>query len=292
MQNDNRKLAIFGALPVLEAAVRHNSFTKAAREFGLTQSALSRRIQGLERDLGVVLFARRGRSITLTEDGARLADVARASLELLENAQHQSDASLSGTLTVGVLPSLASCWLIPRLSAFCANHPDLQVRIETIEADFRDDHKDPVTWDPSSLDVVVTRGRGGWRSLVATRLFDEAMIAVRSPEFDAQVRLGHSTRTGAWQAYIDKTGIEINLSRPALVFEHYFMVREAVRAGNGIGLLPSVIVEGDLKTGELIACGPPASSGAGYYALSTDRNAKRPTTAAFVNWLPTVQHNG
>jgi hypothetical protein len=77
MQNDSRKLAIFGALPVLEAAVRHNSFTKAAREFGLTQSALSRRIQGLERDLGVVLFARRGRSITLTEDGARIAGIAR-----------------------------------------------------------------------------------------------------------------------------------------------------------------------------------------------------------------------
>lgn len=201
-------------------------------------------------------------------------------------------ASLSGTLTVGVLPSLASCWLIPRLSTFCADHPDLQVRIETIDADFRDDHKDPVTWDPSSLDVAVTRGRGGWRSLVATKLFDEAMIAVRSPEFDAQVRLGHSTRTGAWQAYIDETGVEINLSRPGLVFEHYFMVREAVRVGNGVGLLPSILVEGDLKTGELIACGPPASSGAGYYTLSTDRNAKRPTTAAFVNWLSTVQHNG
>ncbi|OBY25666.1 LysR substrate-binding domain-containing protein [Leisingera sp. JC1] len=291
MQNDDRKLAIFGALPVLEAAVRHNSFTKAAREFGLTQSALSRRIQGLERDLGVVLFSRRGRSITLTKDGARLADAARASLDLLENARHQSEAGLTGTLTVGVLPSLASCWLIPRLSVFCAEHPYLQVRIETIDADFRDDHKDPVTWDPSSLDVVVTRGRGGWRSLVATKLFDEAMIAVRSPGFDVKERLGHSTRTGAWQAYIDETGVEINLSRPALVFEHYFMVREAVRVGHGVGLLPSVLVERDLETGELIACGPSALSGAGYYAISTDRNASRPTTAAFVNWLSKAPQN-
>jgi DNA-binding transcriptional LysR family regulator len=118
------------------------------------------------------------------------------------------------------------------------------------------------------------------------------MIPVRSPEFDTQVRLGHSTRTGAWQAYIDETGVEIGLSRPALVFEHYYMVREAVRVGNGVGLMPSVLVEGDLKTGHLIACGPPASSGAGYYALSTDRNSKRTTTTAFVNWLSTAQHNG
>jgi len=291
MQNDNRKLAIFGALPVLEAAVRHNSFTKAAREFGLTQSALSRRIQGLERDLGVVLFARRGRSITLTEEGARLADVARASLELLENAQHQSDAGLNGILTVGVLPSFASCWLIPRLSAFCVNHPDLQGRVETIEADFREDHKDPVTWDPSSLDVIVTRGRGGWRSLVATKLFDEAMIAVRSPKSDAQMRLGHSTRTGAWQAYIDETGVDIDLGRPALVFEHYFMVREAVLAGNGVGLLPSVFVDADLKKGKLVACGPPAPSGAGYYAVSTGRNVKRPSIAAFLIWLSAMGYN-
>lgn len=289
MQSDSRTLAIFGALPVLEAAVRHNSFTKAAREFGLSQSALSRRIQGLERDLGVVIFARRGRSITLTEAGARIADAARASLDLVETAQYQPDASLSGTLTVGVLPSLASCWLIPRLSAFRAEHPDLQVRIETIDADFRDDHKDPVTWDPSSLDVVVTRGRGGWRSLVATKLFDEAMIAVKSVAPDADVRLGHSTRTGAWQAYIDETGVQIDLSRPALVFEHYFMVREAARAGNGVGLLPSILVENDLKMGELIGCGPPALSGASYYALSADRSAKRTTTKAFVHWLSTLQ---
>ena len=118
------------------------------------------------------------------------------------------------------------------------------------------------------------------------------MIAVRSPGCNAQVRLGHSTRTGAWQTYIDKTGVEINLSRPALVFEHYFMVREAVRAGNGVGLLPSALVERDLKTGKLIAYGPPATSGAGYYALSTNRSAKRPTTMAFLNWLSTVRHNG
>ena len=173
MQNDTRKLAIFGALPVLEAAVRHNSFTKAAREFGLTQSALSRRIQGLERDLGVVLFARKGRSITLTDDGARLADAARASLELIESAQHRSNADLSGTLTVGVLPSLASCWLIPHLSQFCSKYPDLQVRVETIDADFREDHKDPVTWDPSSLDVVATRDRHPPRPRVTTTSKDD-----------------------------------------------------------------------------------------------------------------------
>lgn len=289
MQNDPRKLAIFGALPVLEAAVRHNSFTKAAREFGLTQSALSRRIQGLERDLGIVLFARRGRSITLTEDGARLADAARASLQLVEVARHRSGEELAGTLTMGVLPSLASGWLIPRISGFCADHPDLQVRVETIDADFQEDHKDPVTWDPSSLDVVVTRGRGGWRSLIATKLFDEMMVAVRSPRSQTTRRVGHSTRTGAWQAYIDATGVEIDLSRPSLVFEHYFMVREAVCAGNGIGVLPSVFVDQALEKGELIACGPPASSGAAYYAVSTDRNAKRPASTAIINWLSQLE---
>lgn len=285
MKNTNRDLAIFAALPVLEAAVRHNSFTKAAREFGLTQSALSRRIQGLERDLGIVLFARRGRAIALTEEGSKLAEATRASLGLIETARHELGGTLSGTVRVGILPSLGSCWLTPRLADFCEQHPEIRLRIETIDADFRDGHKDPVTWDPSVLDVVITRGHGGWRSLTVTKLFDEVMIAVRSPTSQSRVKLGHSTRTGAWQAYLDKHSSNLGLAPASLVFEHFQMIVEAARAGAGVGLVPMPLISSDLALKRLTSCGNPVPSGAAYFALSSERIRSRPSTAAFIQWV-------
>lgn len=285
MKEKKQELTIFAALPVLEAAVRHNSFTKAAREFGLSQSALSRRIQGLEQDLGVVLFARQGRSITLTEEGRRMADAARASINLIAAARQTEERGLQGTLRVGVLPSLASCWLAPRLHRFCAHHPDLKLRVETIHADFRDAHKDPVTWDPSEFDLVITRGHGGWRSLHATKLTSERMIAVHAPDMIGTQRLGHSTRTGAWSAYLTENDLKLDMTQPALVFEHYHMIVEAARVGAGVGLVPEMLVSNDLEQGRLIRYGKPVASGASYYALTVARSADHPSVSGFVEWI-------
>lgn len=285
MKKPNRALAIFAALPVLEAAARHNSFTRAAREFGLTQSALSRRIQSLENDLGVVLFARRGRAILLTQEGARLAEAARGSLDLIEAARHDLGATLSGTIRIGALPSLGSCWLTPRLRSFHEKFPDIQLRIETIDADFLEGHKDPVTWDPSSLDIVITRGFGGWRSLTITKLMDENMVPVKAAGSTTLARLGHSTRSGAWDAYAQAHPPASSFAAPTLVFEHFNMIVEAARAGLGVGLVPSVLVADDLSNGQLETCGPPSPTGAGYYALCSERVAKRPATMAFIDWL-------
>ncbi|SNR54201.1 LysR family transcriptional regulator [Puniceibacterium sediminis] len=285
MKNANRDLAIFAALPVLEAAVRHNSFTRAAREFGLTQSALSRRIQGLERDLGLVLFARRGRSITITHEGAKLAKAARASLDLIESARHDLGNEATGTVRVGILPSLGGFWLAPRLPDFCAKFPNVSLRVVNIDAEFQDGHKDPITWDPSSLDIVVTRGHGGWQSLTAKRLTQEYMIAVKRPDTPTNTKLGHSTRSGAWKAYIDASPQELQFAPPAVVFEHFYMIIEAARAGAGVALVPNILVSQDLSSGRLEACGPAQSTGASYYAVFSDRSAHRPSSAAFIEWL-------
>ncbi|WP_282091788.1 LysR substrate-binding domain-containing protein [Epibacterium ulvae] len=288
MQNDGRNILIFGALPILEAAVRHNSFTKAALEFGISQSALSRRIQRLELETGIALFARRGRAISLTEDGARLAEAARLALDLVEAARDSAAVSTEGTLTLGVLPSLGSRWLAPLLAGFRRAYPGVYVRVETIDADFRSDHKDPVTWDPSVLDIVITRGHGGWRTLDAYKLFDEHMIAVRATGEHVETRIGHSTRSGAWQAYLDKAKISIAMDRPGLVFEHYYMVLEAVRSGAGIGLVPLATVKQDLQDGTLVAFGPQVATGASYYAVTAPRNTTRAAPAAFIEWLKDI----
>lgn len=285
MQKSNRDLAIFAALPVLEAAVRQKSFTRAAREFGLTQSAFSRRIQALEKDLGIILFARRGRAIKITDEGARLAEAARAALDLIEAARHDLGQDTSGTVRIGILPSLGSCWLAPRLSQFCEVFPSLSVRVEAIDADFRENHKDPVTWDPSVLDVVITRGHGGWRSLNVTKLSAERMVPVRRRGTSTTQKVGHSSRSGAWKTYSDKAPKSVDFSGPSIVFEHFNMIIEAVRAGAGVALLPDILVSQDLSDGLLEACGPPQCTGAGYFVVTSDRSAQRASCIALVEWL-------
>lgn len=285
MQNAKKDSAIFAALPVLEAVVRQGSFTHAAREFGLTQSAVSRRIQGLESDLGIALFTRRGRSIAITDEGLKLAQAARASFDLIEAARHDLGREAIGTVRVGVLPSLGSCWLTPRLPDFCEKFPSVSLRIENIDADFREVHKDPVTWDPSILDVVITRGFGGWRSLASAKLANEFMVPVRSQSASTTIKLGHSSRSGAWKAYTDAVTMDIDLKPAALVFEHFHMIIEAARSGAGVALVPDIFVSRDLDVGRLAACGPVQSTGASYYAVFSDRSARRPSSAAFIEWL-------
>lgn len=283
-REQDRNLAIFAALPVLEAAARHGSFTRAAREFGLTQGALSRRIQGLERDLGLALFARRGRTIEITEAGARLAEAARASQELIEAVRHDLGDTARGLVRIGVLPSLGSCWLAPRLADFQHRHPDIALNVTTIDADFRDGHKDPVTWDPSAIDLAITRGHGGWRTLEAVKIADEAMVPVRAPRSKATVRLVHSTRTGAWADYDGGSTVTGERAPATLSFEHFYMLIEAARAGAGIALLPDLFVSADLTSGRLEACGPARPSGARYYLLGSTRAIHRPAVSAFIRW--------
>jgi LysR family transcriptional regulator, glycine cleavage system transcriptional activator len=98
------------ALPAFEATTRLGSFTRAAKELGLTQSALSRRIQALEQGLGVALFSRRGRSLTITGDGLRLAEAARSALQLVENTRRELGGPVSCAIRGGRLVPLAPAW--------------------------------------------------------------------------------------------------------------------------------------------------------------------------------------
>jgi DNA-binding transcriptional LysR family regulator len=118
-----------------EAAARSLSFTKAAEELSLTQSAISRQIRALEESLGVALFERRPRSLALTEEGAALHRVVAEVLERLQEATGRLRASASVPhLTVSTTGGFASLWLIPRLRAFTGLHPDVDVRISATYA--------------------------------------------------------------------------------------------------------------------------------------------------------------
>ncbi len=290
---------VLSALPAFEAAVRLGSLTRAARELGLTQSAISRRITTLERGLGVALFSRRGRAITITGDGLRLAEAADDAKRLIERMRRDLRGSIAGSIRIGALPSIGGLWLAPRLSSFLAAHPDVAVSMVIIDADFAAAHKDPVNWDPSTVDVVLTWGRGGWRSLSVRRLMKERMTPVCSPAFAESYgletttnfwrapRLAHMTRADAWRAYAEATGVEMPNDAPPvrLELEHFFMVLEAARAGAGLALLPDLFLAADLASGRLVAPMPSWATGAVYAAVASPAALSRPLVAAFVDWL-------
>jgi len=290
---------ILAALPAFEAVARLGSITRAARELSLTQSGLSRRISTLEADLGVALFTRRGRSLAITGDGLRLSKAAGETLRLVEQMRHSLGGSIAGSIRVGVLPSIGSIWLAPRLAAFAVAQPSISINVTTIDADFSNAPKDPVNWDPSSIDIAITWGRGNWRSLVVHPLIEERMLPVCSPGLAEQYsvssmfglwnapRLGHTTRADAWSAYA--AGMHAKI--PALVtpirveFEHFFLMLEAARAGAGVALLPEVIAADDLEAGRLVAPLPAWSTGSMYAAVSSASALSRPAVSAFVEWL-------
>ncbi|TQV82206.1 LysR substrate-binding domain-containing protein [Denitrobaculum tricleocarpae] len=292
---------ILAALPAIEAAARLSSFTRAAQELGLTQGAVSRRIQSLESHLGVALFTRQGRAVKITTDGLRLAESATAILRQIESTRLELSGDLTGSLRIGVLPSLGGLWLAPRLQAFTRLHPGLSVSVSTVDADFSAAHKDPVNWDPSLLDIVLTWGHGGWTPLTAISLFREEMIAVCSPDFKARhgieitadlwtaPRLAHTTRPNAWDAFAEARSVSVTSGlQPQLAFDHFYMIREGALAGSGAALLPAFLIADDLAKGTLIQTGPTWPTGAQYAVVGTSTAFARPAAKAFLDWLAVV----
>ncbi|HWJ87108.1 MAG TPA: LysR substrate-binding domain-containing protein [Pelagibacterium sp.] len=290
---------ILAALPVFDACIRAGSFTRAAQRLDVTQSAVTRRIQALEADLGVALFRREGRALKPTEDGMALWTYAVETLNDLDVATAGLGLGSEGVLRVGVLPSLGALWLIPRLDGFLAANSGTSVEMVTIDADFGTERKDPITWDPAALDVVVTWGRGGWKPLAAHRLFDETMHVVASPGLIERhgldgpaalaraPRLVHTTRPRAWADWAHKLGLAIDMADArTLSFEHFFMVLEAARAGLGVALLPGFLIGSDLASGALVPIpGSQWRTGASYWCVANPPARITPRAQAFVRFL-------
>jgi LysR family glycine cleavage system transcriptional activator len=116
-------------LRAFEAAGRHQSYSKAGEELGLTHSAISHRIRDLENLTGGRLFAREGNRMVPTGEGARLLRQVRNALGLLESIFRETHGRASRRLTISVFPAFASCWLVPRLGAFRAGHPEIDLAL-------------------------------------------------------------------------------------------------------------------------------------------------------------------
>ena len=295
--NPRRLTPSMSLLLAFEAAGRHNSFTKAAAELALTQSAVSRQVQALEALLEVVLFKREGRQIELTAAGAlyqhELAGaLARIRGATLQTISHRAEAD---TLHLAALPTFASKWLMPRMGDFYTRHPGSLVHIHSriVRGDLSEGAQD--------MSAIICAGSGQWPGYVAHRLLSEKLVVVASPkampgyahmsvhEAAKQLLLGVVSRPHAWADWFADIGLQgLPTMRLGPSFEHTGHLIQAVIAGIGLGLVPRILVQEEIAQGELVTLFEPMESGRGYYLAYPAHNQHLPSLKAFREWLLSI----
>ncbi len=289
-----RRLPPLNSLRTFESAARHLSFTKASEELFVTQAAVSHQIKHLEEFLGVDLFHRKNRKLTLTEEGAEYSPQIRDIFEQLRNAtQNLQSEGATGTLTVSVTPTFAIEWLIPRLDQFKSLYPGIDVRIMANN----DDRE--VEFFGDDIDVAIYFSQGRYRKgMYKQRLLDEYMIPVCSPALmnaDPPLQaledlrnhtLLHEYSTDGWALWLDKAGVEdINLSR-GTIFSHTVMVLQAAIHGQGIAMTYSILAQQEIDSGRLVApFDITLPSINAYDFVCPEGHEQKPRITAFKDWL-------
>ena len=287
-----RILPSLTALQAFDAAVRHLSFTRAAHELNVTQSAVSRQIRQLEDYVGRPLFRRVKQRLILTEPGEAYSVAVRDILDQAEAATLQLMAYGSGgMLTVALLPTFGSRWLVPRLGDFTSRHPDIQLNLV---AQVR-----PFDFAGSDIDVAIHFGSEVWPGAVCHRLMGEVVVPVAAPSLLAGLAklarpedvgrytlLQHATRPQAWQEWLQACGVENLDGRVGPRFEQIHMVIQAAIAGLGLAVLPRLLIQEELASGRLVvAVDHPVTSKHAYYLVYPERKTDLQRVVVFRDWL-------
>jgi LysR family transcriptional regulator, glycine cleavage system transcriptional activator len=250
------RLPSLRAVEIFVAAGRALSFAVAAKEVSLTPSAVSRRIQNLERELGVPLFTRFNRRIELTAAGARFLDAAGRAIDLIgQESMSLRPRRQHGVLRLSTLQSLTSTWLLPRLMAFRRQRPDIDIQIET-SAGLAD-------LASGAFDAAIRFGEGKWPGLAAERLFVTRSFAVASPNhwrcgepasaaaLEPATFLGLVQVPDLWPQYLTGLGFRGYQPRQMHMFDNLQVLHEAAANGLGLALTTRELVEAHLTTGRL-----------------------------------------
>lgn len=279
-------------LLAFEASARHLSFTRAAAELALTQSAVSRQVQTLEDLLEVALFRREKRRITLTEAGELYQQEVAGALQRIRSASLQAISYQSGrgAFHLAALPTFTAKWLMPRLNRFYARHPGILVHLHSRVTRF--------DLDLAGIDAVIAVGDGDWPGLVPHLLMTEKVIPVISPALAGRpphrnpanladhMLLQVAARPAIWRRWFEAHGLSVRTMRMGAQFELTTHLIQAVASGIGVGLLPTFLVQDELEQGVLApALDEEFSTGAGYYFLASPDKLATPAVAAFRDWL-------
>lgn len=278
------------SLRLFEAAARHESFRKAAEELGLTASAVSHGVDSLEKWLGVELFRRRPRGVTLTPAGRHLLPYVSEGLSMIAlGAQRLPGRRAERRVVLSVAPSFAQLFLVPRLPRFRALHPGIRISIDT-------SHRQAL-FPMEGVDLSIRMGKGAWPGVKSDLLFRERLVPVASPAY-----LASASRTGAidwpkatylrvpsveydWNAWIEGAQAKVEVVDD-LHFDTTMLASEAASAGLGIAIGRMPLVVPDLNAGRLVkADARIVDIETGYWLVGPSGQETRPAIQSFRRWL-------
>ncbi|MGJ7043552.1 DNA-binding transcriptional LysR family regulator [Shinella sp. BE166] len=290
-----RKLPPLTALTAFESAARLASFTKAANELGVTQAAISRQIHLLEAYFGFALFIRGHRKIEVTEKGRVLASASQDAFDII--ATSVSDITRDAQdvdLTIAATVAFSHFWLLPRISEFSRDHPDINLRILT------QDHVPNI--ESSDLDIAIRFGSGMWADGQANVLFEDEIFPVCSPAFAqnaGSIETPHDllayplisntaddpTWTG-WSEWLAAFAVELPKRKSGLRCSFYTEAIYAALNGQGITLGWRRLVEDLLVQGRLIRLTNSAvKTRNAYFAVVPKRRRQTEASRLFQAWL-------
>jgi LysR family glycine cleavage system transcriptional activator len=291
-----RRLPPLNALRAFEAAARHLNFSRAADELSVTPGAVSQQIQNLEDYVGVALFKRTPKGLLLTDPAQIALPALREAFDRLAEAASMLTAAVDGRrLTVTVPPSFASKWLLPRLGAFEALHPDVDVWVSA--------GMELTDFASGEVDLAIRYGAGRYPGLEVIRLMQETVIPVASPELLANhplENLGdlasaillHDGSPDAdescpdWTMWLAARGVKGVDGARGPRFNQSSLVIEAAVGGRGVALAKRALAQADLDAGRLIAPFQIATAvDFAYYLVHPKTKSRLPQVKAFVAWI-------
>lgn len=277
------------ALRVFDAVARALSFTRAAEELCVTQSAVSQQVAQLEARLGKKLLRRRGRMLQLTSDGDVLADACRRGFALIDAAVDRVSAGDDAhRLRFKVPPTFAMKWLMPRLPRFQVLHPDIEISVST--------SIQPAEFETENVDISVLRDTHPDPRFHCVPVLDERLMLVCSPRLWGRRRslqalqgmtvLHTVNRRDDWEAWRRQVGAADIEPGNQLEFEFSLLVYQAAVEGLGVAVAQPELVEDELAAGRLIAPFPQVfPTGRRYFLISPDSRRHAKAASRFLRWI-------
>lgn len=286
-----RRLPPLNLFRAFDSASRHLSFTLAAEELLVTQSAVSQQIRQLEDFLDVRLFRRLSRGLELTHEGTALAGAVSEALNMIARACGKlADPDAPVILSVNATPAFASKWLAPRLKDFMDRHETIRVTLLS--------SADPVNFNRQDIDVAIRWGAGDWDGAHADLIAPCPVLAVCSPALlpggssglsleslhrNTLLQVIHQPHWAAWAEAQDRKSMSF---AGTLYFGDAGLMIDAAISGQGVCFAPLMLVDSDLKLGRLVAVpGTEIALGENFYLLCSPDMRDKTKISAFRDWL-------
>ncbi|BAU74633.1 transcriptional regulator GcvA [Metapseudomonas furukawaii] len=287
-----RLLPSMAALQCFESAARHMSFTRAAEELHLTQSAVSKQVAQLEDMLQHLLFHRVRRRLQLTPAGELyLAEVNKILTQVDISSRYiLSYGGATEVLRVATQPTFGARWLIPNLKGFSRQNPSIHLDIRN--------ELEPFDLVQAKADVAFFYGQGSWPGATCIELFGEDVVPVCAPdllpgrplesaaELADLVLLQCTSRPEAWHEWFEEQGIDHEHSYHGPRFDTFYMCIRAAQSGCGVALVPHFLVEDELAEGKLVIPWKHHKPSQGRHFLAfAETSIDIPKVRAFVDWV-------